>query len=137
MQKCSLTLAIFNQTGSGADAVQVNMTNSLLTDPEILETRFPVRVQRMEIRSNSGGKGQFRGGNGILRELIFLEDMEVSMISQFRETGPSGLLGGKNGSQGKNYLKSGKILDGCFQIQIPKGESLIVETPGGGGYGKI
>lgn len=128
------------KTFSGCDAIHSHMTNSLLTDPEILEARFPVRVLSFSIRPDSGGKGRYQGGNGIQRCLLFGEDMEVNMISNHRQTAPPGIAGGASGAVGKNTLvkKDGQKenLPGCFAIQVKSGDRMIIETPGGGGYGK-
>lgn len=124
----------------GASAVQVNMTNSLLTDPEVMEHRLPVRIGLMAVRRGSGGTGQFNGGDGIYRRLLFLEDCFVSMISQRRLTSPKGIAGGGPGLRGANLKESvdGEIsaLPECFQDRIQKGERLMISTPGGGGFGK-
>lgn len=123
----------------GADAVQTHMTNSRLTDPEVLEWRFPVRVDRFAIRAGSGGAGTHRGGNGIIRQLTFLEPMAASILSSRRVVAPFGLRGGEAGQRGKNWVKKGDrppmALQGTDAIALEAGDSLIIETPGGGGYG--
>ena len=123
---------------AGASAVQSHMTNSRLTDPEILESRFPVRVERFAIRAGSGGAGRFRGGDGVLRQLRFLAPMDVSMISGSRRVPPAGLAGGEAGACGRNSWigadGSSRELEGCFEQTLQPGEALRIETPGGGGY---
>ena len=121
-----------------APALAAIGANSLLTDPEVLEARFPIRLVEFSIRSNSGGSGQHHGGNGILRCIEFLESMDVNMISQHRDVPPPGIKGGKPGALGENILISkeqSKKLSGCFAIKVKKGDRLIIKTPGGGGFG--
>lgn len=123
----------------GASAVQTNMTNSLLTDPEILETRFPVIVELMGIRHGSGGRGQFVGGDGIYRRIKFLEPMEVSMLTQSRLIPPKGLEGGEEGKRGLNQvIKDGELheLPESFYQKMKPFESIYISTPGGGGFGQ-
>ncbi|MCP9881245.1 hydantoinase B/oxoprolinase family protein [Cyanobium sp. Alchichica 3B3-8F6] len=124
---------------AGASAVQSHMTNSRLTDPEILESRFPVRVERFAIRAGSGGAGRFCGGDGVVRQLRFLAPMDVSMISGSRRVPPAGLAGGAAGACGRNSWigadGSSRELEGCFEQTLQPGEALRIETPGGGGYG--
>jgi 5-oxoprolinase (ATP-hydrolysing) len=125
----------------GADAVHTHMTNTRITDPEILEFRYPVRLDVFKIKQNTGGKGQFHGGNGIIRQLTFLEPIELSVLSQHRKVAPFGLNGGKSGQRGKQYLilingkkKALKPIDGA---QLVAGDSFVIETPSGGGYGNL
>lgn len=124
----------------GADAVQCHMTNSRLTDPEILEQRFPVRLQEFRVREGSGGSGARRGGNGLVRRIRFLQPMTAAIVSNRRRTEPFGLHGGLAGSKGRNSLRraGGKLveLDYSDEIEVFTGDELIVETPGGGGYGE-
>jgi 5-oxoprolinase (ATP-hydrolysing) len=123
----------------GASAVQVNMTNSLLTDPEVLESRFPVLVELMGLRHGSGGHGQQRGGDGLYRRIQFLQEMEVSMLSQGREIAPQGLAGGDPALRGLNQWEDAtqfEELGECFLIRVPRAGRLSVSTPGGGGYGE-
>jgi 5-oxoprolinase (ATP-hydrolysing) len=127
--------------GPGADAVQVHMTNTRLTDPEILERRFPVRVRRFAVRRGSGGQGANRGGDGVVRELEFLRPLTVSLISERRGPHPPyGAHGGGPGAIGRNRLVRADgttvELPGIIQLSVEPGDVLIVETPGGGGYGK-
>lgn len=124
----------------GASAVHSHMTNTRITDPEILEHRYPVRVERFGIRRGSGGEGAFRGGDGLIRDLRFLEPASVSILSQHRQVEPYGLAGGAPGRSGEQWVirhggqreRLGSI-DGC---EVEAGDRLIVETPGGGGYGE-
>ncbi len=124
----------------GTDAVHHHMTNTAGTDPEILEHRYPVRLERYAIRENSGGKGKFCGGNGIERELIFLEPVSLSVLTQHRVEKPYGLEGGKPGAAGKQWVikKDGsKIpLSSVDGKELKAGDRFIIETPGGGGYGQ-
>ncbi len=125
----------------GADAVHTNMTNTRLTDPEVLEARVPVRLIRFEIRRGSGGTGRYRGGCGVIRELEFLETLDVSILSQRRTTAPYGLAGGKSGKSGRNLLrrassKDVEVLPPIAHVMVCPGDRLTIETPGGGGWGK-
>jgi 5-oxoprolinase (ATP-hydrolysing) len=124
----------------GADAVQTNMTNSRLTDPEVLEWRFPVLLEEFSIRKNSGGKGVYNGGNGVKRKLRFLKPMRAAILSGRRIIPPYGMAGGNLGKVGKNYIirKDGKIenLAGIDEVNINADDIFVIETPGGGGYGK-
>lgn len=123
----------------GADAVHTHMTNSRMTDPEILEWRFPVLVREFSIRRGSGGAGRYRGGDGAVRRLEFLEAMQAGILSSHRVTPPFGLQGGQPGALGVNRVVrrdgSEQRLSGCAQIELQAGDSLIIETPGGGGFG--
>ena len=124
----------------GADAVHTHMTNTRLTDPEVIEQRYPVRVREFSIRRGSGGQGSRRGGDGIVRRLEFLRPLEVSMVSQRRGAFPPyGLRGGSPGAIGRNSLTrpDGTIeeLGGLVQFTAIPGNTLLIETPGGGGYG--
>ncbi|WP_320667544.1 hydantoinase B/oxoprolinase family protein [Prochlorococcus sp. MIT 1307] len=125
---------------NGTDGIQTHMTNSRLTDPEILERRFPVQLEMFAIRKESGGKGQWNGGNGLLRKFRFLKPMTVSILSGSRRIAPFGLNGGMPGEVGLNQLEkiNGEktIIEGCACLQVSAGESIIIATPGGGGYGK-
>ena len=126
----------------GANAVHTHMTNTRLTDVEVLEQRYPNRVRRFAVRRGSGGSGQHPGGDGILREIDFLQVLDVSLLTERRgQYVPFGLKGGKSGVAGKNILnrrgaESSQILDGKAQIKATAGDVIIIETPGGGGYGK-
>jgi 5-oxoprolinase (ATP-hydrolysing) len=125
---------------NGADAVHTHMTNTRLTDPEVLERRYPVRVRSFSIRRNSGGAGRHHGGDGVVRQLEFLQPLEVSILSQRRGPYPPyGLEGGAPGALGRNTLTraDGTVenLEGRAQFQAQAGDVLTIETPGGGGCG--
>jgi len=126
-------------TFHGTDAVHTHMTNSRLTDPEVLEHRFPVRLEEFAIRPQSGGKGQFCGGNGIIRRIQFLEPMTVGILSNHRKIPPFGLAGGEPGAVGHNWIerKNGytEELDSTATVELDAGEKITIETPGGGGWG--
>ena len=123
----------------GAAAVQTHMTNSRLTDPEVLELRYPVLLERFEIRRGSGGKGKWRAGDGTLRVIRFLERMECAILSGFRRMRPFGAKGGEPGEAGANSVrrKDGRMesLDACAQVTLDPGEAIIIRTPTGGGFG--
>ncbi|NWH08431.1 MAG: hydantoinase B/oxoprolinase family protein [Alphaproteobacteria bacterium] len=123
----------------GQSAVHTHMTNSRLTDPEVLEWRFPVLVEEFAIRQGSGGKGRFRGGDGVRRLIRFREAMTMSILSTRRETHPFGLMGGGDGKAGRNTLiladGTRVELSGCDQREVPAGAAILIETPGGGGFG--
>jgi 5-oxoprolinase (ATP-hydrolysing) len=125
---------------NGTDAVHTHMTNTRITDPEILEFRYPVRLDYFKIRKKSGGKGLHKGGNGIERKLTFLKPVSLSILSQHRRIAPFGLKGGNSGMKGKQYIvfKNGgkKVLKGIDGIDLNEGDSLVIKTPGGGGWGK-
>jgi 5-oxoprolinase (ATP-hydrolysing) len=128
--------------GPGASAVQVHMTNTRLTDPEILERRYPARVREFSIRRDSGGAGRNRGGDGTVRQLEFLRPLEVSLLTQRRGPHPPyGAAGGEPGAIGRNRLirAAGSVVElaGIAQFRVEAGDVLVVETPGGGGFGKI
>lgn len=130
--------------GAGADfdgesAVHSHMTNTAITDPEILEHRYPVRLERFSIRSGSGGPGRHRGGDGVVRQFLFLQPVSLSILSQHRSEAPYGVAGGGPGAPGRQVVKrSGgeeeklQGIDGC---EIEPGDRLLLETPGGGGWG--
>ncbi|MEV6014336.1 hydantoinase B/oxoprolinase family protein [Streptomyces sp. NPDC051997] len=123
----------------GAPAVQTHMTNSRLTDPEILEWRLPVRLDEFAIRHGSGGPGHWRGGDGAVRRIRFLEPMTVSTLSQHRRVPPYGMAGGEPGALGANRVEraDGTVteLGGSDAADVGPGDVLVIETPGGGGYG--
>ncbi len=125
---------------NGADAVHTHMTNSRLTDPEILETRFPVVLEDFHIRFGSGGKGRWHAGGGIRRTLRFRERMDCAILSGHRRVRPFGLEGGEPGETGRNEVRrlNGTVepLKGCDQTVLEAGEAITVATPTGGGYGK-
>ncbi|MBX9790386.1 MAG: hydantoinase B/oxoprolinase family protein [Pirellulales bacterium] len=127
-------------TNDGADAVHTHMTNTRLTDPEVLERRAPVRVREFSIRRGSGGMGRHRGGAGIVRRIEFLRELDVSILSQRRGPYPPyGLAGGMPGALGRNWLQktdgSHEELPNQVQFLAQPGDVLVIETPGGGGYG--
>jgi len=118
----------------GASGVHTHMTNTRITDPEILETRFPVRLLEFALRRGSGGAGRWRGGDGIVRELEFLRPLRVSILSERRTRAPFGLAGGGPGARGRNLL-DGRDVGGKGSFDVAAGARLRIETPGGGGYG--
>ncbi|WP_299592864.1 hydantoinase B/oxoprolinase family protein [uncultured Tateyamaria sp.] len=124
---------------NGASAVHSHMTNTRMTDPEVLETRFPVRVDEFSIRVGSGGAGVFRGGDGIVRKLRFNEPMTVTTLSSHRQTAPHGAAGGSPGAFGENEIvrADGKIetKNGNDVAHMNVGDVFVLKTPGGGGYG--
>ncbi|KVX12619.1 5-oxoprolinase [Burkholderia ubonensis] len=124
---------------AGADAVQTHMTNSRLTDPEVLEWRYPVRLDSHRIRAGSGGGGRWPGGNGAIRRIRFLEPMTASILSNNRIHAPFGAAGGAPGAPGRNAIEraDGTVvtLDHIGRAQMAPGDVFVVETPGGGGYG--
>lgn len=120
----------------GASAVHTHMTNTRLTDPEVLERRFPVRVLETSVRKGSGGEGQYRGGDGLIRELEFLAPVTVSVLSDRRLNPPFGLEGGGAGRAGRN-LVNGAERPSKFSAELSTGDRLRVETPGGGGFGRL
>jgi 5-oxoprolinase (ATP-hydrolysing) len=115
------------------------MTNSRLTDPEILERRFPVRLEAFEIRAGSGGAGRHAGGDGVRRRLRFLAPMEAALLSTRRIHAPQGISGGQPGLVGTQRLIRAdgtvKELPGCFQLTVQAGDAIEIESPGGGGFG--
>ena len=133
-------------TGAGADfdgqsAVHSHMTNSRLTDPEVLETRYPVLVEEFAIRRGSGGDGAHKGGDGVIRRIQFREAMTAGILSTRRQTDPFGLDGGVAGARGANSVTraSGarETLNGCDETEVGPGDSITIETPGGGGFGRL
>ncbi len=126
---------------SGTSVVQAHMTNSRLTDPEILEFRFPVRLESYEIRANSGGAGKYQGGNGGIRRVRFLEAMTASILSNGRKYGAFGMAGGQPGQVGQNVVvrSDGRVetLGHIGQADMLPGDVFEIHTPGGGGFGKV
>ncbi len=124
----------------GASAVHSHMTNTRITDPEVLERRYPVRLERFAVRRGSGGAGRFRGGDGVVRELRFLAPVSLSVLSQHRVERPYGMAGGEPGARGRQrVIRAGgdeelelAPVDGC---ELEPGDRLVLETPGGGGWG--
>jgi 5-oxoprolinase (ATP-hydrolysing) len=125
---------------NGTDAIHSHMTNTRITDPEILELRYPVRLERFEIRKGSGGQGKWKGGAGVVREVLFNEKVEVNILSQHRIEEPYGLKGGQPGHRGKQTLITAQgqaiQLKGMDSVIADTGDRIVIETPGGGGYGK-
>ncbi len=124
----------------GASAVHHHMTNTRITDPEVMEFYYPVRLERFEIRPGSGGKGLYSGGDGVIREIRFLKDLRLSLLTQHRTTAPYGLDGGEPGAKGKQTLvhEDGHrtLLKSVDGVNVKAGERLVIETPGGGGWGR-
>ncbi|MGJ8696340.1 MAG: hydantoinase B/oxoprolinase family protein [Verrucomicrobiaceae bacterium] len=125
----------------GRSGAHVHMSNTAVTDPEVLEARYPVRIREFALRSGSGGEGAFPGGDGLVREIEFLEGMTVSLLTQRRDTAPRGMGGGGDGLAGKQWLKRNgevewKALKNITVIEVNLGDALRLETPGGGGWGK-
>jgi len=123
----------------GCSAVHVHMTNTAITDPEVMEVRLPVRLERFAIRRNSGGRGRHRGGDGIERWIRFLEPAELSLLTQRRHCGPPGVDGGMPGQPGRQWIDradgSRESLAGVVATRVMPGDVLVVQTPGGGGWG--
>jgi 5-oxoprolinase (ATP-hydrolysing) len=118
----------------GASGVHTHMTNTRITDPEILEARFPVRLREFAIRRGSGGRGRHRGGDGLIREIEFLSPVRVSILSERRSRAPFGLAGGASGSTGRN-LHNQRDVGGKASFDVAAGDRVRIETPGGGGFG--
>ncbi len=123
----------------GADAVQTHMTNSRLTDPEVLEARFPVLVEDFSVREGSGGQGEWAGGDGVVRAIRFREPMTAAILSNRRSIAPFGLAGGATGAPGRNTVRraDGRVeaLEATAVVEMQAGDVFVIETPGGGGYG--
>ncbi len=119
---------------AGASGVHTHMTNTRITDPEVLETRFPVRLWRFSLRPGSGGSGRFRGGDGVVREIEALVPLQVSILAERRTRTPFGLAGGGAGAMGRNF-HAGHEVPGRASIHVRAGERIRIETPGGGGHG--
>lgn len=123
----------------GTDAVHTHMTNSRLTDPEILETRYPVQVESFSIRSQSGGIGKHSGGNGVIRRIKFLEPMTANILSSHRLVSPFGLNNAASGQVGRNWIQrqngTQEILGSTATVEMQPGDIFVIETPGGGGFG--
>jgi 5-oxoprolinase (ATP-hydrolysing) len=124
----------------GASAIQTHMTNSRLTDPEVLEARYPVLVEDFRIRQGSGGPGRWRGGDGVVRRIRFRAPMGAAILASRRVTDPFGLAGGSSGARGRTVVerRDGHIeeLPATAATRLEAGEVIVIETPGGGGYGK-
>lgn len=124
----------------GTSAVQTHMTNSRLTDPEILETRLPVRLNQFAIRRGSGGEGAHRGGDGVVRSITFLEPMRASILANRRRVPPRGIDGGSDAKAGRNWVErtdgAVEMLSATASVDVGPGDSFVIETPGGGGFGE-
>ena len=124
----------------GASGVQTHMTNSRLTDPEVLERRFPVLLREFSLRAGSGGAGEFRGGDGLVRVVEFREPMTAAILSNHRRVAPFGLAGGADGATGVNRLRRGdgrsEAVEATAEVAVNAGDQFRIETPGGGGYGR-
>jgi N-methylhydantoinase B len=120
--------------GGGLDGVQTHMTNTLNTPIEVIESRYPVRVRRYGLRRGSGGAGQRRGGDGLVRELELLAPAQATLIGERRLHSPWGLAGGKSGQPGRQAV-NGHALPGKVAVALTPGDRLSIETPGGGGWG--
>jgi 5-oxoprolinase (ATP-hydrolysing) len=132
-------------SGAGADhdgtsAVQTHMTNSRLTDPEILETRLPVRLDQFAIRHGSGGPGAYKGGDGVIRAVTFLEPMRANILADRRRVPPRGLDGGADAQAGRNWVERTdgtiEMLSATASAEVGPGDRFVIETPGGGGFGR-
>jgi 5-oxoprolinase (ATP-hydrolysing) len=125
---------------AGASAVQCHMTNTRMTDPEVLELRYPVRLKRFAIRTGSGGAGQFAGGDGAMRQIRFLEPMTATIVASRRRVAPFGLHGGENGQVGQQWIDHADgtrtTLDSVSPIEVAAGDVVSILTPGGGGFGR-
>ena len=124
---------------AGASGVQTHMTNSRLTDPEVLESRHPVLLREFRYRHGSGGAGAHRGGDGLVRRIGFRAPMTVAILSNHRRIAPFGLAGGGDGATGINrLLRAGgetAELPACAEREVDAGDEILIETPGGGGFG--
>jgi 5-oxoprolinase (ATP-hydrolysing) len=123
----------------GTSAVQTHMTNSRLTDPEILETRLPVRLDQFAIRRGSGGRGAHKGGDGVIRAVTFLEPMRANILADRRRVPPRGINGGADAQPGRNWVErtdgTVEMLSATASAEVDPGDRFVIETPGGGGYG--
>jgi 5-oxoprolinase (ATP-hydrolysing) len=118
----------------GASGVHTHMTNTRITDPEVLEAAFPLRLLRFAYRRGSGGEGQKRGGDGLVREVLALAPLHATILSERRVGAPFGLAGGAPGARGANF-HNGAPIGGRAQLRLAPGDVLRIETPGGGGHG--
>ncbi|MBW4686972.1 MAG: hydantoinase B/oxoprolinase family protein [Komarekiella atlantica HA4396-MV6] len=125
----------------GTDGVHSHMTNSRLTDPEVLESRYPVLLESFGLRLDSGGKGKYSGGNGVSRRIRFLEPMTANILSGHRVVPPFGLNGGEAGLVGRNWIQrqngTQENLDSTATVEMESGDIFVIETPGGGGFGEV
>ncbi len=125
----------------GTSAVHSHMTNTRMTDPEVLELRYPVRLERFGIRRGSGGAGQWRGGDGVIRRIRFVEPRTAVIVSSRRNVAPFGLAGGADGAPGRQWVERAdgrkEVLTGADRAEMEPGDVFVIETPGGGGYGEL
>jgi 5-oxoprolinase (ATP-hydrolysing) len=123
----------------GTSAVHTHMTNTRMTDPEVLELRYPVRLDAFAIRRGSGGSGAQRGGDGAIRRVRFLEPMTAVIVASRRTVAPFGLQGGGDGAPGRQWVERGDdthtVLTGTDRAELAAGDAFVIETPGGGGFG--
>lgn len=128
-------------TWNGTSGVHTNMTNTRITDPEIFERRYPVVLRRFCLRQGSGGLGLYHGGDGIVRDIEFRIPMKVSILSERRAFRPYGLMGGGDGERGKNswIKKNGRVINlgGKNTAMMDAGDRIVIESPGGGGWGEV
>ena len=131
-------------TGAGADfhgrsGIHQHMTNTRITDPEDLEWRYPVRLERFEIRKNSGGPGKWKGGDGLVRSFVFLEPVTITVLAQHRKVAPYGMEGGEPGKTGEQYIERTdgwrEYINGAESYEVGEGDTIVIKTPGGGGWG--
>jgi 5-oxoprolinase (ATP-hydrolysing) len=126
---------------NGTSAVQTHMTNTRMTDPEVFELRYPVRLERFAIRRHSGGRGKWTGGDGAIRRVRFLESMTAIIVSSRRNVAPFGLAGGSDGAAGRQWVERANggldVLTGTDKTEVNPGDVFVIETPGGGGYGAV
>ncbi len=124
---------------AGAHAVHSHMTNTRITDPEVVEHRYPVRIERFGVRRGSGGAGRWPGGDGAVRETVFLAPMSLSVLTQHRVAGPYGANGGADGAPGRQQVvrAGGEVVElgSVDGVEVDAGDRLVLETPGGGGWG--
>ena len=127
-------------TWDGTSGVHTNMTNTRITDPEVLERRYPVILERFCLREGSGGNGKYRGGDGIVRDIVFRTPTKVSILSERRTFAPYGLEGGDDGKRGQNLWikKTGRVINlgGKNTAMMEAGDRIVILSPGGGGWGK-
>ena len=127
--------------GDGASAVQTHMTNTRMTDPEVLELRYPVRLEAFGVRRGSGGAGAHKGGDGAIRRIRFQEAMELVVVASRREVAPFGLAGGADGAVGRQWVERAgggvEMMEGRSRVVVAPGDVFVIETPGGGGYGAV
>jgi 5-oxoprolinase (ATP-hydrolysing) len=123
----------------GADAVHTHMTNTRLTDAEVLEWRFPVLVESFSIRRGSGGRGRWHGGDGVVRRIRFREAMTAAILAGRRRVPPFGLRGGEPGAAGRNWVErtdgTREEFGATYKVEMRPGDVFVIETPGGGGFG--